>query len=133
MVHLSRRTFVATVAVGTAALAMPGNAWANGGREMYGLIGKIRAVPGQREALIGILLDGASGLPGCLNYVIAQDPEDADAIWVTEVWDNQASHEASLSLPSVKDAISRGRPLIAGFEQRIETAPVAGHGFQVAA
>ena len=100
---------------------------------MYGLIGKMRAVTGQRDALIAILLEGVSGMPGCLSYVVAQDPADADAIWVTEVWDSQDSHKASLSLPSVKDAISRGKPLIAGFDQHIETAPVGGHGIQVAA
>ena len=95
---------------------------------MYGLIGKMKAVPGQRDALISILLDGVSGMPGCLSYVVAQDPADADAIWITEVWDSKASHKASLSLPSVQAAIARGRPLIAGFEQQVETAPVGGHG-----
>lgn len=99
---------------------------------MYGLIGKMRAVAGQRDVLIAVLLDGVSGMPGCLSYVVAQDPADADAIWVTEVWDSQASHKASLSLPAVKDAISRGRPLIAGFDQHIETVPVGGHGLPAA-
>ena len=100
---------------------------------MYGLIGKIRAVSGQRDALISILLNGVSDMPGCLSYVVARDPKDADAIWVTEVWDSQASHKASLSLPAVKDAISRGKPLIASFDEYIETNPVGGHGMQVAA
>jgi quinol monooxygenase YgiN len=95
---------------------------------MYGLIGKMKAVPGQRDALVAILLEGVSGMPGCLSYVVARDPGDADAIWITEVWGSQASHKASLSLPSVKDAISRGRPLIAGFDTSIETVPVGGHG-----
>ena len=99
---------------------------------MYGLIGKMRAVTGQRDALIAILLDGVSDMPGCLSYVVARDPADADAIWVTEVWDSQASHKASLSLPSVKNAISRARPLIAAFDQHIETEPVGGHGIQAA-
>jgi quinol monooxygenase YgiN len=67
-------------------------------------------------------------MPGCLSYVVARNPADGDAIWITEVWHNQANHKASLSLPSVKDAISRGRPLMAGFDQRVETAPVGGHG-----
>lgn len=95
---------------------------------MYGLIGKINTAPGQRDALIAILLEGVSGMPGCLSYVVAQDPVDADAIWVTEVWDSRESHTASLSLPSVQRAISRGRPLIAGFGERFETMPVGGHG-----
>lgn len=100
---------------------------------MYGLIGKMKAVPGQRDVLISILLDGVSGMPGCLSYIVAQDPADADAIWITEVWDNEASHKASLSLPSVRDAIARGRPLIAAFDRHHETVPVGGHGIRVAA
>ena len=88
----------------------------------------MKAVAGQRDALISLLINGVSGMPGCLSYVVAQDPSDADAIWITEVWDNQASHKMSLSLPSVQDAISRGKPLIAAFEQHIETIPMGGHG-----
>lgn len=95
---------------------------------MYGLIGKVEVVPGQRDTLIAILLEGVSGMPGCLSYVVAQDPTDADAIWITEVWESQESHKASLSQPSVQQAISRGRPLIARFGERFETRPVGGHG-----
>jgi quinol monooxygenase YgiN len=100
---------------------------------MYGLIGRMKAVPGQRDALISILLEGVSGMPGCLSYIVAGDPADPDAIWVTEVWDSQASHKSSLSLPSVKEAITRGKPLIAAFDQHIETTPVGGHGIRAAA
>lgn len=99
---------------------------------MYGLIGKMKAVSGQRDAVIAILLEGVSGMPGCLSYVVAEDPADADTIWITEVWDSQASHRASLSLPSVQAAIARGRPLIAGFDQHIQTSPVGGHGIAAA-
>lgn len=95
---------------------------------MYGLIGKIRATKGQRDVLIAILLQGVSDMPGCLSYVVARDPTDEDAIWITEVWDSQESHRASLSLPSVQQAIARGRPFIAGFGERYETHPVGGHG-----
>ena len=95
---------------------------------MYGLIGKISAIAGQRDALIAILLEGVARLPGCLSYVVAKDPSNEDAIWVTEVWDSQASHKASLALPSVQQAIARGKPLIASFDQHTETLPVGGHG-----
>lgn len=95
---------------------------------MYGLIGKLKAVSGRRDELISILLAGVSGMPGCLSYVVATDLSDPDALWVTEVWDSQESHRASLSLPSVQDAIARGKPLIAGFGERYETEPVGGHG-----
>ena len=95
---------------------------------MYGRIGKMTAVAGQRDALISILLAGTTAMPGCLSYVIAKDPANANAIWITEVWDSEGSHKASLTLPAVKDAIARGRPLIAGFDQNVVTEPVGGVG-----
>lgn len=99
---------------------------------MYGLIGKIIAVAGQRDALMAILLEGVAGMPGCLSYVVARDPDSAEAIWVTEVWDSADSHATSLSLPSVRRAIARGRPLIASFGERFVTQPVGGHGLSSA-
>jgi quinol monooxygenase YgiN len=95
---------------------------------MYGLIGKITAAAGRRDALAGVLIDGTGSMPGCLSYVVAADAADPDALWVTEVWDNQASHQASLQLPAVQATIAKGRPLIAGFSNRVETTPLGGHG-----
>lgn len=100
---------------------------------MYGLIGKMTSVPGRRDELIAILLEGTVAMPGCRSYIIAKDPADADAIWVTEVWDSQELHLASLKLPSVQQAIAKGRPLIAGFAERFETVPVGGHGLTAGA
>jgi quinol monooxygenase YgiN len=95
---------------------------------MYGLIGKMTTVPGQRDALAAILLEGTATMPGCLSYVIARDPADDNALWITEVWDSQASHKASLSLPAVQAAIAKGRPMITGFSNRVETIPIGGFG-----
>jgi quinol monooxygenase YgiN len=99
---------------------------------MYGLIGRMMVLPGKRDELISILIQGSADMPGCLSYVVAKDSGDPYAIWITEVWDSQASHQASLSLPSVQRAIERGRPLIAGFAEQFETAPVGGHGLRIA-
>jgi quinol monooxygenase YgiN len=95
---------------------------------MFGLIGKMRSQPGTRDALIAILLEGTQGMPGCLSYIVAADPADAEAIWVTEVWDDEASHKASLALPAVQAAIGKARPLIAGFDSQVKTSPVGGVG-----
>ncbi len=89
------------------------------------------AAPGKRDALIEILLEGQAELPGCLSYIVARDTEDENAIWIIEVWESQARHQASLSLPSVQQAIERGKPLIAGFGERFETEPVGGVGLEV--
>lgn len=96
---------------------------------MYGLIGKMRALEGRAAELAEVLLVGSSAMPGCLSYVVALDPNDPDALWVTEVWTDEASHKASLQSEAVRSAIAKGRPLIAGFEQHIQTEPLAGsHG-----
>jgi quinol monooxygenase YgiN len=121
---IARRTFLAgataSAAIGpAAAVAAPG---------MYGLIGKMTAKPGQRGALIAILLDGVAGMPGCLSYVVAEDPASTDLIWITEAWESKDAHQASLSLPSVRAAIAKGRPLIAAMEAVAETVPLGGHG-----
>lgn len=123
---ISRRTALALLSALPLASAHATTTMEN--PRMYGLIGKMLAQPGQRDALIAILLDGTAGIPGCLAYVIAKDTQNADAIWITETWTDQASHKASLSLPSVQAAIAKGRPLIAGFAERFETEPVGGHG-----
>ena len=91
---------------------------------MYGLIGKITTTPGQRDALVAILVEGTAKMPGCLSYVVSLDTTDPDGLWITEVWDHQESHRASLQLPAVQAAIAKGRPLIDGFSNRVETTPI---------
>jgi len=97
---------------------------------VYGLIGRMAATPGRRDELIAILLESTGDMPGCLSYIIAKDPDDADAIWITEVWTSEEYHRESLALPAVQQAIVRGRPLIAGFRDRFVTEPVGGHGLE---
>jgi quinol monooxygenase YgiN len=95
---------------------------------MFGLIGRITATPGNRDALIAILAPGEGSMPGCLSYIVARDPVHPDALYVTEAWESREAHAASLQLPAVRDAIAKGRPLIANFETIAETEPVGGIG-----
>ena len=95
---------------------------------MYGLIGRMRAAAGKRAELAAILLEGTGTMPGCRAYIVAEDAKEPDALWITEVWTDQAAHTASLKLPAVRDAIRRGRPLIAGFDSQIELRPLGGVG-----
>jgi quinol monooxygenase YgiN len=95
---------------------------------MYGLIGKLIAQPGRRDDVLAILQGQVGPMPGCLSYVIAKDPSDANALWITEVWEDTACHQASLGLPQVKAAIHEAMPMIESFDNRIETEPVAGVG-----
>jgi quinol monooxygenase YgiN len=125
---LDRREFLAGVAATMGLSGSTPRLSAQDGVTMFGLIGKMTAVAGKRDELVAILLGGTGSMPGCLSYIIATDPADANAIWITEAWDSKASHDASLSLPEVRAAITKGKPLIAGFGDSVVTAPVGGHG-----
>ena len=95
---------------------------------MYGLIGQFFANPGQRDALVEILIEASANMPGCRSYVVSKDADDESAIWVSEVWDSKEAHAAALDLPAVQAAIARGRPMIAGMGARTETVPMGGVG-----
>ena len=95
---------------------------------MWGLIAKLTVVKDRRTEMIGVLKESAANMPGCFSYVVAKDLADGNVIWVTEVWDSMASHDASLSLPAVRNAIPRGKALVSNFERIAVTTPVWGAG-----
>jgi quinol monooxygenase YgiN len=103
-------------------------AGAEEGNDVWGMIAKMTVLPGKRDEMIGVLKSSAANMPGCFGYVVAKDAADENMLWVTEVWDSQASHDASLSLPAVKEAIPRGKALVASFDRVAVTAPVWGVG-----
>jgi quinol monooxygenase YgiN len=125
MTH-DRRELLVLVVGGFVASALPFPAAASENGSKFGLIGQMLAKPGKREELAGYLKEASGAMPGCLSYVVALDTANADAIWITEVWDSRESHQASLKLPAVRAAIEKARPIIAGFPQHFETIPVAG-------
>ena len=96
----------------------------------YALFGKFLAQPGRRDELVEHLLQAASLLgrdPGCLQYLVGTTDEP-DAVWVSEVWRDQAAHAASLEPQDVRDLIQRARPLIAGMSDRTELTLQGGKG-----
>ena len=88
------------------------------------------AKPGQRDALLALLLEASRGapMPGCRLYVVSEIPAEPDAIAITEVWDDRAAHDASLQLESVRALIAKARPLIAGMGESLELRPIGGQG-----
>jgi quinol monooxygenase YgiN len=120
--QIARRDWLA----GAIASCLYPQANAQGAPKMYGLISKLTSVPNRRGELIAILKEGTQQMPGCMSYVIAEDTADENSIWITEVWASQADHDASLTIPAVKESIGKGRPLIASGAKVAVTHPVAG-------
>jgi quinol monooxygenase YgiN len=125
---LHRREFIGTAALGLLILQgcrTPMDEL-TGTEELYGRIGQMLAAPGKRDELIDYLLAGSEGMAGNLAYIVAKDVADANAVWITEVWKDAASHKASLGLTQVQAAIAKARPIIAGFGTSAEVIPVGG-------
>jgi quinol monooxygenase YgiN len=81
---------------------------------MLMLHGRLAAVPARRDELLGILLENSDSdsMPGCRLYLVALDEEDPDGVWVTEVWESEEAHTASLQVEQVRERIARAMPLI---------------------
>ncbi len=96
----------------------------------YGRHGSIKTRPGKRDDVIAILLESAKSLGnvGCRADVVSQDRTDTDLLWVYEVWDDEASHKASLQLDSTRAAIGAAMPLLTGEFTGVETTVVGGLG-----
>lgn len=99
----------------------------------YLLHGKLTAQPGQREALAGILIQASalvSTAQGCKLYVVGLLPEDSDSVYITEIWDSKADHDASLQVPGVRELIMQAMPLLAGKPEKGQEIEIMG-GFGV--
>ena len=98
---------------------------------MYAMTGKLTAQPGKQEQLAAILLRAAdlvATLPGCRQYAVCSDPADDHAVWVLEIWDDKASHDASLQEPGVRSLITAAMPLLGGPPSGSELRVIGGHG-----
>lgn len=125
---MDRRTFVASSALLLVSGRLNATPRTRSEERMFGVIGKIVATSGNAEKLAQVLLDGSQGMEGCLSYIVARDATEQDAIWVTEVWESEAAHRASLETPQVQEAIAKGRPMIQEFGERFTTTPLGGEG-----
>jgi quinol monooxygenase YgiN len=96
----------------------------------YGLFGAILAAPGKRDELVGYLLQASQLLeqdPRCIHYVIGTS-EHPDAVWISEVWTDQAAHDASLESDDIRQLIGQAQPLIAGMSDQTELTIHGGKG-----
>jgi quinol monooxygenase YgiN len=91
---------------------------------MFGVIVKLMLKPGKRDEMIALLKSSSIAMPGCRSYIVAKDSDDADLLWVTEVWDDEDSHKASLSLPAVRAVVPQAKTLVENFERVAVTNPV---------
>jgi quinol monooxygenase YgiN len=98
----------------------------------YEVIAKFTARSGRRDELVQHLIRAADLLgadPDCLHYLVSTS-EEADAVWVTEVWTDRDAHAASLEREDVRALVGHARPLIAGMSDRHELEVQGGKGLR---
>jgi quinol monooxygenase YgiN len=98
---------------------------------MYAMCGKLIAQPGKRETFTAIMLRAAAlvgTMPGCKQYVVTHDAADDVTIWIMEIWEDQAAHDASLQNEGVRALIAEAMPLMGGEPDGAALTVVGGHG-----
>lgn len=84
---------------------------------MFSVYGRMTALPGRRDELIDVLLDGfrVSGeAGGLLGYSISTALDDADTLWLTQLWSDKATHDAVTRSEPVATVTRRMVPLLTG-------------------
>ncbi|MBP2622355.1 putative quinol monooxygenase [Streptococcus oricebi] len=98
--------------------------------EAYSVYGNIIAQEGKVEELQGYLLEAAESMKdvaGCYTYLVGRNPEEANAVYVLEVWENKEAHQASLQLDHVRQLIEKAKPIIAGMNSQPDLNIIGGH------
>lgn len=99
--------------------------------DQFALINKLITKPGKRDEVISILLESAKPFQdnkACLLYLVHKDEEDANAIWVVDLWTNKAGHEAELSKTQLQEYVKKAMPMLEGMPDQIHLGLVGGKG-----
>jgi quinol monooxygenase YgiN len=102
--------------------------------EPFGMQVRFTALPGKGHEFVALLRESAGELvdfEACLLYLISQEADDPDAVWVSEVWADSDSHAASLEHPHVRALIERALPLLAGPPEALHLVPAGGKGIRL--
>ncbi|NEN80958.1 putative quinol monooxygenase [Paenibacillus elgii] len=96
----------------------------------YAMFGKLTAHPGKREELAKMMLeaDMLNDMEGCIYYILHEAEDEPDVLWITELWESQEAHAASLKNEKVRELIGRCRHLIAE-AGGVKVRPIGGKGF----
>jgi quinol monooxygenase YgiN len=95
----------------------------------YLLHGKLIAKSGHRDELADILIQASqlvSAAKGCKLYVIGKDENDANSVYVTEIWDSKEDHDNSLKVEGVRELIMKAMPILDGQPTKGQELKVLG-------
>lgn len=97
----------------------------------YAMTGKLTAQPGMGKQLADVLLRASqitARISGCRAYIVSSDAKDESVIWVFEIWEDKASHDASLRNENVRALIAEAMPMLAAPPDGSELRVLGGFG-----
>lgn len=98
----------------------------------YLLHGKLNVLPGERDRLSEILSKSANiaaQTDGCQLYAISVDENDPNAVFLTEIWEQESAHQTFLANAEVIALMAAAIPLLAIPSAKGQTLhPIAGFG-----
>lgn len=92
---------------------------------------RFTARPGQRDALIDLLLAAAESLSDtdeCDLYVINASRDEEDVVWVTEIWETEAASRAALAVEGAAENIQKVLALLAERPEKVSLDAIGGKG-----
>ncbi len=94
---------------------------------MYLLQGKLTAKEGHKKELAQIPIEAShliSQAKGSKIYVVGENENDDNDVYVTEILESKEDHDNSLNFPGVKELILKAMPILSG-------APKKGSEFKI--
>jgi quinol monooxygenase YgiN len=125
---LRRASIAPTQSAQPHAPSLPSSRGGDERKPRFGLIVKFVTNQGKRDEFINIMSDGFQNMAGCHSYILAKDPSDENAVWVTEIWESLESHDAAMATPEIQAVIARAKPMRARRDMRVITQPMGGQG-----
>lgn len=102
-----------------------------GANRRVGRYVRMTARDGQGSRLADTLLkvaDGMRGAEGCELYLINISNDEADVVWVTEVWTDEAASDRALGGELGEVGIGDVLELLAGPPELVDLTPLGGVG-----
>jgi quinol monooxygenase YgiN len=99
--------------------------------ERIGRYVRMEALPGRGRALADTLLRIAENMarsPACEMYVVNRSADEADVVWITEMWSDEAASIAALGGELGQIGIEDIMDLLAAPPDLIELFPLGGTG-----
>ncbi len=97
----------------------------------YALINRLTTKPGKRDEVLKILLEAGKPFQenaACLLYLVYEDVQDPNVIWVEDLWTSKEEHTAALARPEGRPLVAQALALLEGMPEQREVALVGGKG-----